>query len=221
MVFDQQAQEVDDALVGAIQHAPQPVLLLRGREVGGEEEHRKFAVLGQRVGHLIELFAQQVELLLIAGGLEQRARIDLGELLHQLLAAPEDRPEKSSSPSASSTSLRWSASSSVLRVTFSVAMIVRSATSLRRSSSARLVAVSMSRSARCAASASSSRPRSLASLSCDSAVWRACWTISSDWDRASFSRSRYSARILSAWRGDAPPNRSTRRCSRGARREQR
>ena len=55
--------------------------------------------------------------------------------------------EKSSSPSASSTSRFWSASVSDLRVTFSVAMIVRSATSRRMSSSARLVAASISRSA--------------------------------------------------------------------------
>src|SRR5439155_19494133 len=52
--------------------------------------------------------------------------------------------EKSSSPRASSTSLRWSSSVSVLRVTFSVASTVRPAISLRRSPTARWIDASAS-----------------------------------------------------------------------------
>ncbi len=100
--------------------------------------------------------------------LEQRAGVYLGELLHQFCAASEAMPEKSISLSASSTSRRWSASLRVLRVTFSVARIVRSATSLRMSSSARLVAASMSRSALSWQPRPASPGRcSLASCSCD------------------------------------------------------
>src|SRR5205807_3630913 len=150
-------------------------------------EHRELAVGGERVGDLAELLADHVELVLLASDGEQRARVYLGELLHY----DWEIPEKSSSLSASSTSRRWSASSSVLRVTFSVAMIVRSATSRRRSSSARLVATSISRCARLVASATVSRPRSLASFSWTSADWRARCTISSACSRACFVRSRY------------------------------
>src|ERR1019366_6724183 len=195
VVFDEQGEEVQQDLISSLEHAAEGLLLLGGGEVGREEEHCQLAMLVQRIGELGELLAQLVELALLAGDLEQRACVDLGELLHQLCVASAEIAEKSSSLSASSTSLRWSASVSVLRVTFSVAMIVRSATSLRMSSRARLVAVSMSRSALRAASASISWPCSLASCSCDSAAWRARWTISSACARASFSRSRYSARI--------------------------
>ena len=80
--------------------------------------------------------------------LEQRARVDLGDLLHSAAAvpfragaAPRSRPRRA--PPRSSR--RWSSSSSDLRVTFSVASTVRSATSLRISSSARRVSASMSR----------------------------------------------------------------------------
>ncbi len=92
------------------------------------------------------------------GGLEQRARVDGGDLFHSVgtsagrpvlrakivfdvrsheTPAPLEIDEKSSSPSASSTRRFWSSGVSALRVTFSVARIVRSATSSRISSSAR------------------------------------------------------------------------------------
>ncbi len=58
------------------------------REVGREEEHGQLAVLVQRVGELAELLAQLVQPAALAGDLEQRAAVDLGELLHQLLWAP-------------------------------------------------------------------------------------------------------------------------------------
>src|SRR4029079_3155163 len=105
-------------------------LLLLRREVGREEKDRKLAVLLERVGELAELILDQVELVVLPGDLEQRPRVDLCDLLHYRSRSPE-RAEKSSSPRASSTRRRWSASSSDLRVTFSVASTVRSATSAR------------------------------------------------------------------------------------------
>ena len=77
-------------LVGAVEHAPERVLLLLRGEVGREEEHRQLAVGVQRVGELAELLAQLVELALLARDLEQRAGVYLGELLHQLLGAPTE-----------------------------------------------------------------------------------------------------------------------------------
>src|SRR6516165_9400957 len=201
MVFDQQGEEVQQDLIGVHQQRGQRALLLFDAEVGREEEHRQLAVGSQGVGELAQLLADLLQLAMLTGHLEQRAAIYAGELLHQFCDASADRLEKSSSSSACSTSLRWSASSSVLRVTFSVAITVKSATSLRMSSSARWVAAWISRSARLVASATSSWPCSLASCSWTSAAWRARWTISSDWLRASFRRSRYSSSTLSAcWR---------------------
>ena len=101
VVFDQQLQEVQEGLVGAFQDPRQRVLLLGGGEIGREEEHRQLAVLIERVGELAELLAQLIQLALVARDLEQRAGVYLGELLHQLF---EEIVEKSSSPSASSTS---------------------------------------------------------------------------------------------------------------------
>src|SRR3954451_9404732 len=108
---------------------------------------------------------------------------------------------KSSSASASSTSRFWSAESSDLRVTFSVASTVRSATSARICWIARRVSCSMSR--RVCSTISSRLWRAPASVSCSacSAVRRARETISSAWPRASESRSRYSRSSSSAsWR---------------------
>ena len=86
-------EEVQQALVGVRQHAAEAVLLLARREVGREEEHRQLAALVERVGELAELLAQQVQLVLFAGDLEQRARVYLGELLHQLFGRRGDAAE--------------------------------------------------------------------------------------------------------------------------------
>ena len=178
----------------------QPVLLLLGGEVGREEEHLQLAGLVERVGELAELLADLVELVLLLRDLEQRAGVDGGDLLHGA-SRRSDRPDsaaKSSSDSASSTSRFWSSSVSVLRVTFSVASTVRSATSLRISWIARRVSCSMSRRV-CAIISSRLRLASATtSASLFSAVLRARATISSAWPRASCSRSRYSASSLSA-----------------------
>ena len=81
--------------------------------------------------------------------------------------------EKSSSPIASSISLRWSSRSSTLPVTLAVAASVSSATSERICSSARTVSASIclrvSSSRRCRSASASSRARSR----CESATLRA------------------------------------------------
>src|SRR6185503_3674235 len=89
---------------------------------------------------------------------------------------------------------------SVLRVTFSVASTVRSATSARISWIARRVSASMSRRACARSSSRRSLPLTTASASCCSPALRARATISSAWWRASVRRSRYSASNLSASR---------------------
>ena len=140
----------DEVLVAALDHlARSPSFFSPRREVGREEEHLQLAVLRQRVGELAELLVDLVELVVLLRDLEQRPRVDLGDLFHLLVPAPAARrrraAEKSTSDSASWISRRWSSPSSDLRVTFSVASTVRSATSLRISSSARRVSCSMSR----------------------------------------------------------------------------
>src|SRR3954447_16997686 len=107
---------------------------------------------------------------------------------------------KSSSASASSTSRFWSDESSDLRVTFSVASTVRSATSARICWIARRVSASMSRRVCCIISSRLVRASASVSASADSAVRRARETISSAWPRASESRARYSASSSSASR---------------------
>src|ERR671919_2432907 len=195
VLLDQQLEEVQDHRVRARDGALQPVLLLLRGEVGREEEHLELARLGEGVGERAELIAHLVELVLVLGDLEQRTRVDHGDLFHQRSSASE---AKSSSASASSTSRLWSASVSVLRVTFSVASTVRSATSARISWIARRVSASMSRRVCSIISSRLERAAARISPSAASPVLRARETISSAWPRASASRSRYSARISSA-----------------------
>src|SRR3954467_3624610 len=112
----------------------------------------------------------------------------------------EARAAKSSSASASSTRRFWSAESSDLRVTFSVASTVRSATSARICWMARRVSASMSRRVCSIISSRLVRASARVSFSLASAVRRARATISSAWERASDSRSRYSRSRSSASR---------------------
>ena len=154
----------------------------------------------ERVRELVQLVVHAVEHAGLVGRLEERTRVDLGDLLHPTSRplASLDSAEKSTSPSASSTSRRWSSSVSDLRVTFSVAATVRLATSRRISSSERRVSASMSRRA---AAISSSRcwvACAFDSSWSDSAALRARATMSSDCSRASFRRARYSSSSSSA-----------------------
>src|ERR1700730_4488530 len=105
MTLDQRLQEVQERRLSALDRPPQTFLLLRRGEVGREEEDRQITVLVQRVGELVQLLADLVEHAMLLGDLEQRPRIDLGDLLHQRWSPPL-RALKSSSRSASSTSCR-------------------------------------------------------------------------------------------------------------------
>src|SRR4051794_17208632 len=82
VLLDEQLEEVDDGLLGAVEQLVQPVLLLLGREVRREEEDRQVVVLVECVGELAHLLAHLVEVVLLLRDLEQRARVDLGDLLH-------------------------------------------------------------------------------------------------------------------------------------------
>lgn len=106
MVLDQKRKEVQEALISPRKQPPKPILLLTSGEVGREEEHPQIAILLQSIGKLSKLLPQQVEQPMLTRNLEQRATIDTSKLLHQFCTAPEEREEKSSSPSASSTSRR-------------------------------------------------------------------------------------------------------------------
>ena len=145
-----------------------------------------------------ELVVDPVERVVLLGHLEEGARIDLSDLFHRCLRSAE----KSTSSSASWIRRRCSSSSSDMRVTFSVAMTVRFATSLRISSSARRVSASMSLRVdlhQLVAVLLGVRlglgPRAGLGGPC-----RARATMSSACSRASFRRARYSSSSWSASR---------------------
>src|SRR3954453_934661 len=83
----EQLEEVEEALVGVAHDPPDAHLLLLAREVGGEQEHLQVAIGVERVGALPPLVVQAVEDVVVLGRLEQRARVDLGDLLHGLVLA--------------------------------------------------------------------------------------------------------------------------------------
>src|SRR4051795_2642252 len=199
MALSQELEEVEKTLVAAVDDPADRVLLLGRAEARREEERLEVLVLAQRVRPDPELLVDLVELAAIHGGLEQRAGVDLTELFHQLLEALPSgaNAEKSTSDSASSIRRFWSSPSSDFRATFSVAMIVRFATSLRISSSARRVSASISRRVRSIASWCCFWAFSFDSASNCSAALRERTRMSSACSRASFSRARYSSSSLS------------------------
>src|SRR5437588_10046426 len=203
--FGEHLEETDEPLVGPRDQPRYGVLLLLGAEVRREEEDLEVPVLVERVGELPELLVDLVERVVLLRNLEERARVDLRDLLHQPAEPPFVRPpspgaraEKSNSSSVSSIRRLWSSPVSVFRATFSVARTVRSATSLRIWSIARLVSLSISRRVRSMSSSRVFAASDFASSSRRSAARRARLTMSSDCSRASRSRSRYSLRIWSA-----------------------
>ena len=112
MVLDQQLEEVQERLVGAVAACRSSASCFSAVEKYGEKKNTASSRLASSASaNCAELLAQLVELALLARDLEQRAGVDLGELLHQLLRRSRTEiAEKSSSASASSTSRRWSAS---------------------------------------------------------------------------------------------------------------
>src|SRR5947209_7508400 len=206
VTLGQQLEEVQEALVAALDDLADGVLLLGRAEARREEERLEVLVPAERVTPQRQLLLDLVQLVVLHSRFEERARVDLADLFHQLeLPLPSGaNAEKSTSDSASSIRRFWSSSLSDFRATFSVAMIVRSATSLRISSSALRVSASISRRVRSIASWCSSRAFSRVSFSNCSAAFRERTRMSSACSRASFRRARYSSSILSA---------STRVCS--------
>src|SRR3954447_3376701 len=200
VALGEQLEEVEEALVPSVDDAADGVLLLGRAEARGEEERLQVPGFRQRVAPGSELLLDLVELAVLLGGLEQCARIDLAELFHQLLEALPSgaKAEKSTSASASSMRRFWSSESSDFRATFSVAMIVSLATSLRISSSARRVSAWISRRVRSIASWCSFFAFSFVSASNCSAALRERTRMSSACSRASFRRARYSSSSLSA-----------------------
>ena len=108
VALGQQLEEVEEPLVGALDDLADPVLLLLRREVRREQEHLEVTVLVELVGELPKLLAHVVGHVVLRRDLEQRVRVDLGQLFHQPLPFSPDRAEKSTSCSASSTSRFWS-----------------------------------------------------------------------------------------------------------------
>ena len=87
VVLHEELEEVADRLVLAGDGAVEPGLLLLRREVRGEEEGLELAALLQRVGEPAELLADPVGRAALLGDLEERSRVDLGDLLHGLAAS--------------------------------------------------------------------------------------------------------------------------------------
>src|SRR5262245_28804371 len=140
--------------------------------MGAEEEDLEVAIAVDCVGELPQLLADGVEAALLAGDLEQGLGVHAVGVRHLYFSDPE-RLVKSTSLSASSTRRRWSSAFSDLRVTFSVASTVRSATSLRICWRDRCVSASMSRLACATSSSRFSLPEAVASASAVSAALRA------------------------------------------------
>src|SRR6187551_274022 len=198
-----QADEVPDDRVATLRHLVEDARLGARVELRVGEEGLELRARLERVRQLRELVARHVDAVLVARGLEQRARVHAVRDRHQLFEP--SRAEKSRPCTASCTRRRWSSASSTLPTTRSVASIVRSATSLRIWPIARAVSASIcfrvSSSRRCRSVSASCFARSI----CASATLRASARMSADSERACpriarfcSSRSRASLRALSA-----------------------
>ena len=80
--FGEHLEEADEPLVGPRDQPRYGVLLLLGAEVRREEEDLEVPVLVERVGELPELLVDLVLDVVLLRNLEERARVDLGDLLH-------------------------------------------------------------------------------------------------------------------------------------------
>jgi len=78
----QQLEEVQEFGVGAAHGALDPLALLGRGEVGAEKEDLKIAVALHRLGELVQLVMDAVQLVLLLGHLEQRLGVYAGYFLH-------------------------------------------------------------------------------------------------------------------------------------------
>ena len=155
--------------VGAGDRPLRPVVLLGRGEVGAEEEDLQLAVAVERRRRTGPA-GRGSRPACPSPWRPRRGRRRMRERRPASSSSPTPRAlEKSTSPRASSTRRRWSSPSRLLRVTFSVASTVRSATSLRICSSERRVSASMSRFAASTSSSRFSLPATVASASAVSA----------------------------------------------------
>ena len=82
VALDQRLEEVHERRVGALDSRPRPSFFSSVEKYGEKKKTCQLAVLAQRVGELAELLADRVEQLALGGDLEQRPRVDLGDLFH-------------------------------------------------------------------------------------------------------------------------------------------
>src|SRR5262249_38743008 len=156
---DEHEQEVPEQLLPALEQVLERGALAARVELRVAQELAELRDRLLRLDELLELLAHRLQPVLVARRVEQGARVDAVHDAHSFRSSTE----KSRSPIASSIRRRWSASSSDLRVTFSAAIRLRSATSSRICSSARRVSASLclrvSSSRRCRSTSVSSRMR--------------------------------------------------------------
>ena len=83
VLLDEQAEEVQDDLVGAVERpCPAPSTFSSVEKYGEKKKTCRSRLSAIGVGDLAELLAHVVELVRLLGDLEQRAGVDLGDLLH-------------------------------------------------------------------------------------------------------------------------------------------
>src|SRR3954454_10702963 len=78
----EELEEAHEVLVRPADHLADALLLLLRGEVRREEVHLEVAVLVERLDELPELVVHVVEHVVLVGDVEQRARVDLGDLFH-------------------------------------------------------------------------------------------------------------------------------------------
>src|SRR5581483_4883670 len=201
VLLGEQAQEVADELVGVLEDRVEHRRLRGGIELRVAQHRAQLRHGAHLRDEVAELAAHGVDSTRLAGGVVQRSGVDPVDDRHATArpyARSRSSTEKSSPSIASSIRRRWSAWSSTFPVTLAVASSVRSATSERISSSARLVSASISRRAssrrRVRSASSSSRSRSR----CESATRRASVRIDSASLRARATRAWCSSSSLCA-----------------------
>src|SRR5437588_242124 len=138
--FGEHLEETDEPLVGPRDQPRYGVLLLLGAEVRREEEDLEVPVLVERVGELPELLVDLVERVVLLRNLEERARVDLRDLLHQPAEPPFVRPP---SPGARAEKSNSSRDSSIAGLRRSRASAIRGKASLRRMNSVIANAISV------------------------------------------------------------------------------